>query len=175
MSFRYPDHPNTNRTDPFRDEQGRNPFADPEDATPDTGANPYAATDRAGEGCYRPGGYERTVPYRAWLLIPALSGCVMAILGAAGVVAAFITDAGGGLQLHAAALLFGAAASVSAWLLARNDLAALRAGAMRTREGTNPRVAMRWAYWTGVAGSVIALLPLILLVIWLVQAIRSQW
>jgi hypothetical protein len=156
MSFQYPAHPNTGRTDPFVGPDGKNPFADgetPSQATPD---NPYAGS--AGEGgiSYRPQ-YEAICPHRGravfWL---GTSGCIC--------VAAAAMSAGALWAIpNAATTLAGAFCPVliiaaltlggTAWMLGRHDLNAIRSGAMdpaglkMTRQG----------HRLGVVGTLIAI------------------
>ncbi len=80
MSFRYPDHPNTNRTDPFQDADGKNPFADGE-ATPEKAAdNPYAASPANEPGFASADPYQVVYPHRGrsvfWL---GVVGCCCAL------------------------------------------------------------------------------------------------
>jgi hypothetical protein len=134
MSFRYPDHPNTNRTDPFQDADGKNPFADGE-ATPEKAAdNPYAASPANEPGFASADPYQVVYPHRGrsvfWL---GVVGCCCA-LGA-------VLAGGGSLATPSAATVFLAmlcllllivslTAGGTAWMFGRLDLRAIRAGAM---------------------------------------------
>jgi hypothetical protein len=172
MSFRFPEHPNTNRTDPFRDDQGRNPFAEgpSADEQQPVAANPYTS-GQASRNSYVPTGYEQTERSRGKLLIViATVGCGFSALAAASIGVGLLVPgiSSGGLLLFAAGpLLLGTAASCSAWLLARHELRAVRAGAMPPDDYRRTRRALI----CGVAGTLIALLPVVILIVWLAAAV----
>lgn len=162
MPFRYPRHPLQGHSDPFRDEQGKNRFADDAADPPgDLPPNPYGASEHAGG--YQPAGYEPTARGRgAMLLSLGLGGCVSSCLAALGAILTLQSPAavlGSVILLTAAALLLGAGACWSVWLMARADLRAYKAGAM---EGESEG-ATRRAHRLAVAGGIIALLPMLIL------------
>lgn len=162
--FKYPEHPLSNRGDPFRDEQGQNPFADEAPPASAPSANPYAPTGAGDQPAYRPE-YEATLPHRGRIVFRlGLWGCLGTLLGAAGGMVVFLTDRSAGgieLSLWAALLLGGACLAWPAWLMGRSDLAAMRAGAM-DREGWRQT---RRGHALGAAGTVIALAPLVYLLV----------
>jgi hypothetical protein len=133
MSFQYPAHPNTGRTDPFVGPEGKNPFADSDTASQPTPDNPYAVSPGEGGISYRPV-YEPICPHRGravfWL---GTSGCIC--------VAAAAMSAGAWWAIPSAAttlagafcpVLIIAALTLGgiAWMLGGHDLHAIRSGAM---------------------------------------------
>jgi len=159
MGFEYPAHPHTNHRNPLRDEAGVNPFADEQVAAPATD-NPYAASAEAGAG-YQPVQYEQTLPHRGPSVFRfGLSGFVCSALGA-GVLVGFllVPDAveGTWLSLAGCLLVAGVIASWIAWMRGRDDLRAIWSGAM---DPAGSR-ATRFGHALGLAGTVIATVPLI--------------
>jgi hypothetical protein len=65
----------------------------------------------------------------------------------------------------------GGAACWSVWLMARYDLAAMRAGAMH-RDTHRPT---RWAHRLGIAGTLLAVVPLIVLIVEFVRMILDEF
>ena len=133
MSFQYPAHPNTGRTDPFVGADGRNPFADseaPQEAAPD---DPYTVPMGDGGVSYRPS-YEIVCPHRGrtvvWL---GASGCVAASAAVASVAALWaIPSAITNIAAALCPLLVIVAVTLggTAWMFGHHDLYAIRAGAM---------------------------------------------
>ena len=60
MPFEYPKHPNTGRRDPFRDEQGDNPFAD-DGPEAEVSENPYGVSVSQTGPTFRPDDFETTL------------------------------------------------------------------------------------------------------------------
>ncbi len=177
MAFRYPEHPNTNRVDPFRDEQGRNPFADA-DADTETARpseNPYTPSEQTQSHSYQPGGYVTNEPGRGRLLFLMSSlGFVATAMAAGGMIIAFLLpEQYLGLILSGVTgpLLLGGAACWAVWLLARYDLAAMRAGAM---ERDTERKTL-WAHRLGVAGTLLAVVPVLMLIVEFIRAIIEEF
>lgn len=133
MAFHYPKHPRSDQRDPFQDQHGRNPFAD-ELATAPLANDPYAAPVEAVGVSYRPTDFVATYPHRGpqvlrlswWGLLPAGLATVAIVAQVL-----FATEIQGGLLTGSlAVLLLGAVLCGAAWLIGRQDLPALRAGAM---------------------------------------------
>ena len=68
MTFECPETRITNRKDPFRDEDGKNPFADEQLPDVDASASPDAASAEATGVTYRPEDYETILPHRDLLI-----------------------------------------------------------------------------------------------------------
>lgn len=135
-----PDDPRFKKPDP-RDEQGKNRFADPDAVAPaEPPSDNLFAAAATGERPYQPE-YLATSQSRGMLLL------VLAILGLSGNAAGTLALSGVFVLawvLPWLAILPGAAAA----LLAREDLRAMRLGAM---DGGD-RVLTRIAFWLGIAG-----------------------
>lgn len=155
MSFQYPAHPNTGRTDPFVGPDGKNPFAESDAPSQPAPDNPYSVP--AGEGgiSYRPS-YEAVCPHRGrtvfWL---GVSGCVCVAAaalsaGALWAIPSQATTLAGAFWpvLTIAALTLGG----TAWMLGRHDLHAIRAGAMDPAG----RKMTRQGHRLGVVGTLIS-------------------
>ena len=157
MSFRYPAHPNTNRTDPFQDAEGKNPFAD-EGVNPEkTSDNPYAVS-AVSEPLLCPADSCVVVyPHRGrtifWLGMTGCCSALGAALALAGILAA--SAIAGGLSVMCCLLLFivSLTAGGTAWMIGRQDLRAIRAGAM---DPDGLRLTQR-GHRLGVAGTLISL------------------
>ena len=147
MPFQYPKHPRSDLRDPFRDEQGRNPFADAGDELP-VSADPYAAPATADRA---------TPPADVHLPVYPHHGPLVQWLGAVGLVAG-VVGAGGMAALVFLAvaefawwtcvlglLLVAAVFSGSGWFIGRDDLRALAAGAMAAEGLSQTRRGYRWA------------------------------
>jgi hypothetical protein len=144
VAFQYPKHPRSDLRDPFQDEHGRNPFADEAAAAP-LGDDPYAAPVEAAGVSYRPTDFVTIYSHRGPLVLGlSLWGLVPAGLATAAIVAQVLFAAeisSGILTGSLAVLLIGAVLCAAAWLIGRQDLPALRAGAMapeglpKTRRG----------------------------------------
>jgi hypothetical protein len=162
--FKYPEHPLSNRGDPFRDEQGKNPFADEAPPASAPSANPYVPTGAGNQPTYRPE-YEATLSHRGRLVFRlGLWGFLGTLLGAGGGTVMFLTGwsaSGTALAFWTMLLLGGACLAWPAWLMGRSDLAAMRAGAM-DREGWRPT---RRGHALGAVGTLIALPPLVYLLV----------
>jgi len=174
MTFEYPEHPNTNRKDPFRDEDGKNPFADETSADVDAPANPYAASGEATGVSCRPEDYETILPHRGrltfWL---GLMGLATSALGGSGVVLLLFASpdtAAIAVSLCAATLPLGLGLSWSAWVMGRNDLRVIGAGAMDAggRSGTRRGHAM------AMIGVLIAIAPIVYLVVVIAKMIAEE-
>ncbi len=133
MTFQYPAHPNTGRTDPFVGPDGKNPFADSHAPSPLASDNPYAVPGGDDSTSYRPV-YEAVFPHRGrtvyWLGVSG-SVCVAAAAISAGALWAIpsaATTVAGAFSpvLIIAALILGG----TAWMLGRHDMQAIRCGAM---------------------------------------------
>lgn len=160
MPFEYPKHPNTNHTNPLRDDGVSNPFSD-EGSDEATSDNPYSAPAEASGASYRPRGYETTLKSRGrmvfWLGLIGLSNSA---LGATGVLLLILAVHMGGfnwIYLCAGMLPMGLALSFAAWLFGSRDLRAIDAGAM---EGSG-REKTRAGWTMGVVGTLIALAPVV--------------
>jgi len=134
MSFRYPAHPNTDRTDPFRDATGKNPFADAEAPAAETSDNPYAAP-AAGEPAVHPAdAYQLLYPHRGrtvlWLGVLGFCGACGTVLAAAGLLATRAVAVGILIQFWLPLTIASLTASGIAWMFGRLDAKAMRAGAM---------------------------------------------
>ncbi len=158
MTFQYPAHPNTGRTDPFVGPDGKNPFADsdaPDAPSPLASDDPYAVP--AGEGgiSYRPI-YEAVCPHRGrtvfWLgasggvcaaAAAMFVGSLWAIPSAATTIASAFCPV-----LVIATLTLGG----TAWMLGRHDLRAIRSGAM---DPTGMKMT-RQGHRLGVVGTLIS-------------------
>lgn len=158
MPFEYPKHPNTNRNNPLRGDDGSNPFADegPDEAAAD---NPFAASIHASGASYRPRDYETTLTSRGRLVFClGAIGFFSSALGGAGVLLLFLATSASDfnwIYLCAGMLPLGLALSFSAWLLGTRDLRAIEAGAMEGSGRGKTRVG-----WTmGVSGTLIAVAP----------------
>lgn len=157
MSFRYPTHPNTGRTDPFVDADGKNPFADPEATAEKVPDNPYSAPAATGPLRCPPNSCQVLYPHRGRTvfrlgLIGFCCACG-ADLAAAGFLAPSTIASGFLAQLGLLLLILSLSASSTAWMFGRQDSKAIRAGAMdpaglkRTQQGRR----------LGVAGTLISI------------------
>jgi hypothetical protein len=172
MPFEYPEHPNTGRNDPFRDEQGDNPFAD-DGPEAEVSEDPYAVTASEAEPTFHPDDFETTLPHRGGRVFTlGTTGLLLCALGAVGV-AIFVAVpdlVGSWLTMSAALLLFGFACAPTAWIMGRSDLRAIRCGAMddaglaRTRRG----------YVFGIIGTLIAVAPFVWAVVMMIQSIAEE-
>jgi len=172
--FRYPDHPNTNRVDPFRDPDGRNPFADPEAVQGAVPENPYAVSAETAPLSYRPEDYVANQRGRGRLLLTmGVLGFLGTALAATTVLIASLISAmalGGVLMGVSAPLLLGGASCWAVWLMSRADLRAMRAGAMQSDDLAKTR----WAHRLGVVGTLLTIAPVILLIVALVMAVLEE-
>ncbi len=183
--FRFPRNPGTQRPDPFVDEQGRNPFADPQ---PNDGAGPSegpttsetsspftAPADRASRGAspaYRVSGYDTTLPHRSrTLLTVGVIGLLGSILGALGGLAFVLIGYGFSEVVFLSGLaplsFLSLAASIPCWIMAGYDLRAIAAGAMDAdgERGT------RLAWYLGVGATLLSLALLSIVVVAIVMAV----
>jgi hypothetical protein len=120
---KYPGDSDDKPSDPFADERGRNPFADPEEVAAETpeGAspdNPYT-TCAGGKAAHQVGGFETTLPHRGGTV---LTLGILGIVGAAAFAFCFPL------------LVINLFLTLPAWLMGQSDLRAMKAGAMN-REG----------------------------------------
>jgi hypothetical protein len=172
--FRYPDHPNTNRVDPFRDPDGRNPFADPEAGQSSVSENPYAVSAEAKPQDYQPEGYVANQRGRGRLLLTTgVAGFLATALAAGTILTASLISAmalGGVLMGVSAPLLLGGAACWAVWLMSRADLRAMRAGAMQPDDLAKTR----WAHRLSVIGTLLTIAPVVLLIVALILAVLED-
>jgi len=132
--FRYPDHPNTNRIDPFQDADGKNPFADGESPPEAVSDNPYAAS-AAREPMLAPAESCQIVyPHRGrnvfWLGVVGCCCALGAVLAGSGSLATPAVATGLLAMLCLLLLIASLTAGGTAWMFGRQDLRAIRAGAM---------------------------------------------
>ncbi len=172
MPFEYPKHPNTGRRDPFRDEQGDNPFAD-DGPEAEVSENPYGVSVSPTGPTFRPDDFETTLPHRAGrVFVLGGIGLAMSVLGAAGVTTCVAIPEASGLwvTLSAALLLFGLPCAFTAWSMGRNDLRAIRSGAMddaglvRTSRG----------HLFGVMGTLVAIAPVVIAIVMIIRSIAAE-
>ena len=134
MSFRYPVHPNTNRTDPFQDKDGKNPFADEDPPTEPAADNPYAASALTDPVTHPPAACQIVYAHRGrtvfWLGVVGCSCSLGAALGVAGLLAQPTAAAAVLVMLCPVLLIVSLTTGGTAWMFGRQDLGALRAGAM---------------------------------------------
>jgi hypothetical protein len=143
--FKFPQNPNADRTNPFEDGQGANPFGDaaapandpgnPEaaDNSEAAGSNPYAAAESSSVQPYRPGDFETFLPNRGvWVWWLGLIGCCIQLVAIVVAVVAMVSvgDFLGGLVYGLPGQLIGLALSVPAWIMGQVDAKAIAAGAM---------------------------------------------
>ena len=171
MPFEYPKHPNTGRTDPFHDEQGRNLFAD-DGPQAETNENPYGVSGQDAALTYQAHEYETVFPHRGRRVFGlGITGAIMASLGATGTVACFLSLGGGSLlPLSAGLLILGLPLAWSAWIMGRHDLRAIRAGAM----DETGRRKTRLGHVLGMAGTLIAIAPVIVAILLLLKVIGEE-
>ena len=157
MSFQYPAHPNTNRTDPFQDAEGKNPFADAE-ATAEKASDSPDVAPATSEPLLRPAdAYQLQYPHRGrtvfWLGLVGFCCACGAVLASAG----FLTPAAIGSAvltlLHVLSLIVSLSAGSAAWMFGHQDSKAIRAGAMDPGGLTLTRRGCR----LGVAGVLISI------------------
>jgi hypothetical protein len=185
--FRFPRNPGTRRPDPFVDEQGKNPFADPhENDVPDADGQPSLEeraspfTAPAGRSSrdtvreYQVSGYETTLPHRGrTLLTIGVTGLFGAILGALGGMASVLAGYGFSQVVFLSGLaplsFLSLAASIPCWMMAGYDLRAIRAGAM---DAAGERVT-RLAWFLGVGATLLSLALISVVLVAIVAAIRD--
>ncbi len=172
MPFEYPKHPNTNRKDPFHDEEGRNLFADegPESEVSD---NPYGVSGQDGGRTFQTGEFETVFAHRGGRVFGlGIMGAIMSALGAAGTIACVLSPSGAGslLSLSAGLLILGLPCAWSAWMMGRNDLRAIRAGAM---DDSGQRKT-RGGYALGMAGTLVAIAPVVVVVVLFLKMIGEE-
>jgi hypothetical protein len=136
---KYPGDSEENRTDPFADDKGRNPFADRENVAAETPAgdspeNPYLA-GAGGQAAHQVGGFETTLPHR---------GGTVLTLGILGIVGAAV------FAFCFPLLVVNLFLTLPAWLMGQSDLRAMKAGAMN-REGRGMTLA---GFILGIFGTV---------------------
>lgn len=172
MPFEYPEHPNTGRKDPFRDEQGDNPFAD-DGPEAEVSEDPYAVSVSEAGRTFQLDDFATTLPDRGRrVFVLGITGLVLSVFGAAGVttVVAVPDLAGSWLTASAAALLFGLSTAPTAWIMGRSDLRAIRAGAMdkaglvRTTRG----------HRFGVIGTLVAIAPFVWAIVMMIRSIAEE-
>ncbi len=174
MTFEYPKHPNTDRKDPFRDEGGKNPFADEDSPDVEIPTSPYAASVEATGVTYRPENYETILPHRgrsvSWL---GTVGLASSLLGGSGAVLSLVASpdlAMTGVSICATMSPLGLALSWSAWLMGRHDLRAIDAGAM----DDSGRTRTRWGHAMGTFGALIAIAPIGYLILLIARMIAEE-
>jgi hypothetical protein len=115
---KYPGDSEEEPSDPFADDQGRNPFADQEEVRAETAAgstlNPYLA-GAGGRPAHQIGGFETTLQHR---------GGTVLTLGILGIVGAAL------FAFCWPMLVINLFLTLPAWLMGQSDLRAMKAGAM---------------------------------------------
>lgn len=139
MPFQYPRNPLSDRPNPFQD--GRNPFADDVVAA-QLADDPYVASPAPSGVSYQPGDHEVSYSHRGrliiWLATLGLLGTALGLLSTA---ATFLYGFWLAADAALPSLVAGLVLCGAAWVLGRQDLQAIRAGAMdsagfnRTRLG----------------------------------------
>jgi len=160
MSFRYPDHPNTNRIDPFQDADGKNPFADGESPPEAVSDNPYAASAAGEPMLASTESCQIVYPHRGrtvfWLGLVGCCCSLAAVLAGSGSLTT-PSVAGGLLAMLCLLLLIASLTSGgTAWMLGSQDLRAIRAGAMDASGTTMTRRGHR----LGIAATLISITTL---------------
>jgi hypothetical protein len=149
MPFQYPKHPRSELRDPFHDERGRNPFADAGDTPAPVADDPYAAPATSDGVAQRPDAHLPIYPQRGRLVLRLGGvGLLAAVLGTCGMTA--LVFLAGALEFALWACVFGllliaAVFSAAGWLIGRDDLRALQAGAMAPDGLAPTRRGYRWA------------------------------
>ena len=135
MPFQMPRHPGSEPAlPPLRNADGTNRFADDTPAAA-TAANPYAASAAAGGVSYQPRDHEAVYSHRAPLVLRlGTLGVLSAVVGAGGITLAVWYQAPELMFCFAGMLLVSWVLCGTGWLLGRQDLAAMRVGAM-ARDG----------------------------------------
>jgi hypothetical protein len=174
MPFEFPAHPNTDRKDPFHDEFGRNPFGD--DGVPGAASdNPYGVPAESGGGLsYHPDDYQTTLGHRGRTVFGLGSlGLVCSALGTAGMVACLAAPQSASrllLGLTAILVLLGVPAAWTAWMMGRQDLQAMRAGAMDPAGLPTTRRGHR----LGLMGTLLSAVPIVFLVVQIARTIADE-
>jgi len=159
--FEFPRNPGTRRDNPFENAAGENPYSDGSNESDEAIAENVFATpaDGSGERAFSPGDYEAIlVPNSRRALRLAIVGIVPAGLGMIGAgvgiiaVGAWLTPLFVVLPLQ----FIGMGAAVPAFIIARRDLRAIKAGAM-INEGKSK---LRLAYWLAACGTLLGALPI---------------
>ena len=160
MSYQVPNHPGQPRPNPFAGADGTNPFADsassPASAAESADANPYAASGSSVESVAQPQAFETILSHRGgtvfWLGLIGLLGATVGWLC---------------LLVWMPVPLFALCLSIPAWLMGRNDLRAMKAGAMDNSGWRQTRA----GYVMGMIGSLIAGVVSALLIGFVIYAI----
>ncbi len=159
--FKFPRNPGTDRTSPFEDEHGDNPFSDGTPAPAKVIPGNLFSAPEDGEGrSYTPDDYEAAlVPNSNRSLVLAIIGVVMSALGVGGVglgiagVGTWASPLFVALPVQFAAL----ATAAPACIMATRDLRAMRAGAM----SRDSRRKSRLALVLGVCGILLGATPVV--------------
>jgi hypothetical protein len=173
MPFEYPKHPLSDRRNPFKDQDGRNPFADAAPVPPPSD-NPYAASVDSSGVSYQPSQHQISYAHRGPLVYWfGLIGLVTSLAGAAGVATATVGAVGGtastALPLSGGLALLGAVFCWSAWWMSGHDLRDMQAGAMRLEGQPQTRRGHRLA-GIGLLITLATFVSLLLLLAWLITA-----
>jgi hypothetical protein len=172
MGFKYPEHPNTNRKDPFRDKDGRNPYAEEQPAGQPSD-NPYEASATDEGATYRVE-CETTLPHRGGLVYwLGTVGLASSALGAATTLACAAVPGAAGtstIGLSAFLLPLGAIAAWSAWMMGRHDVRAMDAGAMEA----GGRARTRKGRLRGMLGTLLAIAPIVYVLVQLLKTLAEE-
>jgi hypothetical protein len=144
-------------SDPFADDQGRNPFADREEGRlGESGevSNPYVA-GAGGRPAHEVGGFQTTLPHR---------GGTVLMLGILGVIGAAV------FAFCWPLLVINLFVTLPAWLMGQSDLRAMKAGAMSS-EGRGRTLA---GFILGVFGTVGTAI-LFVWIAWITYKMSSVW
>lgn len=182
MAFDFPKHPNSDRENPFVGDDGTNPFsestfADPESASnTDTNTDPnlYSGSSDVSGVTHAVDDFVQTMSHRGGRVFSlGLFGLLASLLGVAGVLSAIVMNAelqDASFAACASALFFGVACSWPAWIMARNDLKAMRLGAMDNRGRRATRIG--WAL--GLTGTITTVLPIAYLIFEIARSVADE-
>ena len=141
MSYQFPKHPGQPRPNPFAGADGNNPFADSSSPPAPADANPYAASGAPAmlaTSAVPPQEFETTLAHRGgtvfWFGLIGLLGSTAGIPC---------------LYFMLPVPIFSLSLSIPAWLMGRNDLRAMKSGAM----DSSGRRQTRAGYVMGLIGT----------------------
>lgn len=172
MAFDYPKHPLSDRQDPFKDQQGKNPFGDDEpiEAAP-ADDNAFAST---GGPSYREAGFETTLQPRGHSVFAlGVIGLSTSVIGGGGLLLALVLQGdlnATSFSFCALCLVIALIASWPAWMMGRTDLAAMKMGAMNS-EGLRRT---RWGHHLGLIGMLICASPVAYMVFTIFRSLGEE-
>ena len=148
MPFEFPKHPLSDRRDPFKDPEGRNPYADEAPATP-VSENPYATSVDSSGVSYQPGQHQVSYAHRGPLVFwYGLAGLATSLAGAAGVATATVGARGGAasaaLPLSGGLALLACRALLVRLVDERPRFAPCRRARCTLKAGRKPAAATGW-------------------------------